>query len=74
MRFLRVIRGAVAIVAPTSCEVCTAVQVTHKPRRRCCDFFVSCFLTATLYFFTYLFFSFPLIVECGLDASVEAED
>jgi hypothetical protein len=62
MKFLRVIRGVVAIGAPF--DVCTAVM--HEPgglRSQCRDFLVSCFLTAVLYFFTYIFFCIPLIVQ-----------
>ena len=69
MQFLRVIRGVTAIVAP--CEVCTAV--VHKPRRQCCDFLVTCFLTGTFYFFVYLF-CVPLIDQCEFDSSVHMED
>lgn len=69
---LRIIRGAIAIVAPSSCEVCTAV--VHEFRRRCCDIFLSCFLTAMLYFSVYLFFGIPSTIECDFDSSVRLED
>ena len=52
---------------------CPCARV-HKPRRRCCDFLVSCFLTAALYFLFYVLFCIPLVIECDFDSALKVED